>query len=71
MEFSVLCGESQSSFQAACMGLCGGEKGVVEGSIQVELLDRQNCTGVFVCVCVCVSISSLGREGDLCCITFY
>ena len=35
MEFSVLHGESQSSFQAACVGLCGGEMGVVEGMIQV------------------------------------
>ena len=27
---------------------------IVEGTIQVELLDKQKCTGVFVCVCVCV-----------------
>ena len=45
MEFAVLCGESQSSFQATGMGVCAGEVGVDEGAIQGQLPDRQNCGG--------------------------
>ena len=61
MEFNVHCGDSPSSFQAAGMGL-GGEMDVVEGTIQVKLLDRQNFTGVRVCVCLCVHFLSWERR---------